>query len=150
MKIICKFNLTIFNAFLFYFLLFFPSFTRSQFVEKQVGGSTKQWRSIAMSEDGNKLAAIKKYVCTGSFDTYVVPPSVFKINITIAGAEGGCAYAVGCGGTGNIINASLSVTPNNQYYLYVGCTTGFFGGGNSGAASVKGGGASGNIEISIK
>lgn len=115
-------------------------------------------------------ASLKGYVqtvttfnYTGAMQTYVVPAGVTSIDVDVMGAEGGDAIGttVGWGGgpmnvdagNGGRVTATLSVTPGETLYIYVGgegsmSAGGFNGGGNPAACSgteviaAGGGGAS--------
>lgn len=90
---------------------------------------------------------------TNSIQTFVVPPCVFSLNITAAGAKGGG----GNGGNGAVITGIIPVTPGQILEISVGgmgaCPgTGFNGGGNGPAANsianaACGGGGATDIRI---
>ncbi|GIV40885.1 MAG: hypothetical protein KatS3mg034_0195 [Vicingaceae bacterium] len=74
--------------------------------------------------------------CTGSPQTWTVPPCVTSINVVVAGAKGGGAN----GGPGAVVSATLNVTPGQVLQINVGCTGncpggGWNGGGSGGTAS---------------
>jgi hypothetical protein len=77
---------------------------------------------------------------TGSPQTYTVPPSVTSLVLYVWGAGGGGAGTAG--GAGAFLTGNLVVTPNRQYYVFVG------GGGidqnAGGAGGYSGGGAGQN------
>ena len=90
---------------------------------------------------------------TGSVQIFVVPPNVYFLTILAVGAAGGrdnCG--VNSGGSGGMVESSVSVTPKQNLYVYVagaGSTLsgGFNGGGNGfpygdGCTGGGGGGAS--------
>jgi gliding motility-associated-like protein len=62
---------------------------------------------------------------TGNVQTWIVPPCVTTINVTVAGAKGGGTN----GGNGAVITGSLAVTPGQVLNIYCG------GMGTQGAAS---------------
>jgi hypothetical protein len=77
---------------------------------------------------------------TGRVQTYTVPPSVTSLVLYVWGAGGGGAGTAG--GAGAFLTGNLVVTPNRQYYVFVG------GGGidqnAGGAGGYSGGGAGQN------
>ena len=75
--------------------------------------------------------------CTGAPASFTVPPCVFSVNITAAGADGG-GVTPGGGGNGATVTSTLAVTPGQVITVTVGCT-----GTNAGTAASGGyGGAS--------
>jgi gliding motility-associated-like protein len=62
---------------------------------------------------------------TGNVQTWIVPPCVTTINVTVAGAKGGGTN----GGNGAVVQGSLAVTPGQVLNIYCG------GMGTQGAAS---------------
>lgn len=102
---------------------------------------------------------------TGSMQTYVVPVGVTSIDVDVMGAEGGHATgdAVGwsngpvdvSGGDGGRVTATLSVTPGETLYIFVGgqgslTAGGFNGGGDPASCSgteviASGGGGASDI-----
>src|SRR5687768_1490240 len=85
---------------------------------------------------------------SGSQQSFVVPPCVTSISIQAFGAQGtaGLNTQGGQGGLGGSSTGTLTVTPGQTLYIYVGGQGGFNGGGAPGAggpfASGSGGGAS--------
>ena len=98
---------------------------------------------------------------TGAEQTYTVPAAVCSITVDAYGAQGGngqgyaytfyspVVYDVlgGNGGNGNRVQATLTVTPGETLYVYVGgqggqTSGGYNGGGNTGNTGGGGGGAS--------
>ncbi|HLP51378.1 MAG TPA: glycine-rich protein, partial [Chitinophagales bacterium] len=72
---------------------------------------------------------------TGNMQSWQVPACVSSITYTVRGAQGGSAYpAYSRGGYGGTVTGTLSVTPNETLYFYVG------GAGNNGAACTGGAG----------
>lgn len=93
---------------------------------------------------------------TGSMQSYVVPAGVTELNIDVLGAKGGDGgNGIKPGGTGGRVRTTLTVSPGQTLYIYVGgigfspttYTTnpingGFNGGGSSYQWAGSGGGAS--------
>ncbi len=79
------------------------------------------------------------YAYTGSVQTFVVPAGVTSITVSIWGAGGGGSKTGGSGGSGALVQGTMSVTAGSTLYLVVG------GGGSYNAVSnaYGGGGASG-------
>lgn len=92
--------------------------------------------------------------CTGSAQSWVVPPCVTSITVVAKGAQGGGAS----GGAGATVTSTLTVTPGQTLQINVGCIggcpgTGFNGGGagqnaSGGGNSSCGGGGASDIRIS--
>jgi len=92
---------------------------------------------------------------TGAVQTWVVPPCVYSINVTLAGAKGGGSN----GGNGAVITGTLAVTPGQTLNIYVGgmgtlgnASGGWNGGGtgrNSSSGSWLSGGGGGATDIRI-
>ena len=85
---------------------------------------------------------------TGSPQTYTVPPSVTSLVLYAWGAGGGGAGTAG--GAGAFLTGNLVVTPNRQYYAFVGggggaptAALGGYSGGGAGQSAGGGGGYSG-------
>lgn len=78
---------------------------------------------------------------TGSFQTWTVPPCITSITIEALGAQGGSSSAGGTGGLGGRAVATVTVTPGDILYIYVG-GAGFQapGPGPCGGAGFNGGG----------
>lgn len=87
---------------------------------------------------------------TGGQQTWVVPPGVTSINVDMAGAQGG-STSYKPGGNGGRVQATISVTPGETLYVYVGgtpsSTTGGYNGGGNGVSSGRGGGGGTDIRI---
>jgi gliding motility-associated-like protein len=92
---------------------------------------------------------------TGAAQTWVVPPCVYSINVTLAGAKGGGPN----GGNGAVITGTLAVTPGQTLTIYVGGmgtlgnASGGWNGGGTGRSSSNGswvsGGGGGATDIRI-
>lgn len=88
---------------------------------------------------------------TGAAEEFTVPAGVTSISIDARGAAGGTGRVGGAGGLGGRVQATLSVTPGDTLYVYVGgagaleTVGGFNGGGvgEPGSASAYGGGSGG-------
>ena len=83
---------------------------------------------------------------TGGQQTFTVPAGSTSVNITAYGAQGG-TVGTKIGGLGGQAMGTLSVTPGQILYIYVGgqangTTGGFNGGGNGYGSGAGGGGAS--------
>ena len=105
-----------------------------------------KWGVSGSSGSGNEI-----FSYTGSVQTFTSPSGVTSIQIEAWGAEGGGRVlsgnsASGLGGKGGYSSGTLSVTPNQDLYVYVGghgssSTNGFaaggWNGGGSGYASVS-------------
>ena len=79
------------------------------------------------------------YSCTGTTKTFIVPQNVKNIRIVIAGAQGAAS-----GGFGAKFETTVLVSKDDIFYLYVGCNSGFNGGGKG---NTNGGGASGKVSM---
>ncbi len=82
---------------------------------------------------------------TGAQQSWTVPGGVSSVDIECWGAQGGTSTYTG--GNGGYASGTLSVSPGDVLYVYVGqsptsTTGGFNGGGNSGGSGKGGGGAS--------
>jgi gliding motility-associated-like protein len=92
---------------------------------------------------------------TGAVQTWVVPPCVYSIQVTAAGAKGGGTN----GGRGAVITGTLAVTPGQTLNIYVGgsgglgnASGGWNGGGTGRSASSStwfSGGGGGATDIRI-
>lgn len=52
---------------------------------------------------------------------FIVPDSVYQINVIVAGGGGGNgSFPTGTGGSGGLVQGTLEVTPGEVYYIYVG------------------------------
>jgi hypothetical protein len=95
---------------------------------------------------------------TGSMQVYTVPCGVNSITIKAWGAEGatgatgGLNSTGGIGGKGGYAEGTLSVTPGQQLYVYVGGkgsgnNGGFNGGANGGGQNAGGGGGATDVRV---
>ncbi|MCW5853849.1 MAG: hypothetical protein KIT87_27525, partial [Anaerolineae bacterium] len=82
---------------------------------------------------------------TGAEQIFIVPARVTSVTITALGAQGGASFSIP-GGLGGETVATISVTPGQTLYVYVGGIggTGSFAGGGTGGFN---GGASGGSTI---
>jgi hypothetical protein len=84
---------------------------------------------------------------TGAEQQFTVPAGVTSVTIEAFGAQGGTGeFAVVSGGNGGSVRATISVTPGETLFVYVGGQggTGGSGGlGNGGSGGFNGGGAGG-------
>jgi gliding motility-associated-like protein len=95
-----------------------------------------------LTQSNNALAQSQTatFNYTGSMQTWVVPPCVTSINITVAGAKGGGAN----GGLGATLTGTLDVTPGQTLNIFVGGVglngnnSGGWNGGGTGFASTDG------------
>lgn len=80
---------------------------------------------------------------TGAVQTFVVPPGVTQVTIKTWGAQGGANW-VNNTNFGGYVKGTVSVTPGQTLYVYVGgqptTTAGGFNGGGAGDGAGKGGG----------
>ncbi len=103
---------------------------------------------------------------TGNVQTFTIPDGVTAINVDAYGAQGGDGWNVdgggsvkGLGGLGGLVHATLTVTPGELLYIYIGGTGqdatttpgmgGWNGGGNGGGSTsgYSGGGGGGATDI---
>ena len=93
---------------------------------------------------------------TGNQQTWIVPAGVTSINVVVAGAKGAPGSGTtnnGTAGLGGKVQATISVTPGQILYIYVGgspsCTScgGWNGGGLSANVNAGGGGGGSDIRI---
>ncbi len=98
-----------------------------------------------------QVLATQIYSCTGSMQTFTVPPCVTTLSIEARGAQGGFIIVNPWAGYGGIASGVISTTPGQVYYLFVGgqntlALGGYNGGGNGGVGisttGFGGGGAS--------
>ncbi|MCA6362166.1 MAG: HYR domain-containing protein [Bacteroidetes bacterium] len=80
---------------------------------------------------------------TGAVQTFLVPPGVTQVTIKTWGAQGGANW-VNNTNFGGYVKGTVSVTPGQTLYVYVGgqptTTAGGFNGGGAGDGAGKGGG----------
>jgi len=86
------------------------------------------------------------FTYTGNQQSFVVPPCVSSLSLTVYGAQGGTSSG-STGGYGGTASGTLSVTPGTTLYIYVGnqpanANGGYNGGGNGVGNGMGGGGAS--------
>ena len=86
---------------------------------------------LALSYHNQSFAQTVTFNFTGAQQSWVVPPCVTSINVTMAGADGGGTS----GGNGATITGTIAVTPGQTLYIYVGGSgacpgSGWNGGGN--------------------
>ncbi|MFZ4656017.1 MAG: InlB B-repeat-containing protein, partial [Caldilineaceae bacterium] len=79
---------------------------------------------------------------TGAAQQFTVPAGVTSVTIQADGAQGN-DFAAG-GGEGGTVQATISVTPGETLYVYVGGQGGARTGGDGGAGGFNGGGAGGS------
>ncbi|MDI6788540.1 MAG: glycine-rich protein, partial [Planctomycetota bacterium] len=99
-------------------------------------------------KDTVKARTTMAFDYTGSQQTWVVPAGVTSITVDVLGAKGGNGSSGGVGGNGARVQTTLSVTPGQTLYIYVGgqssnASGGYNGGGtggNLGGSSYAGGG----------
>jgi hypothetical protein len=83
------------------------------------------------------------FTYTGSDQTFVVPPTVYTLQVTLSGAGGETATDgsnQGDGGAGGYVTGTLPVSPGELLTVVVGGKTGYGGGGAAGAAGAGRGG----------
>ena len=113
------------------------------------------------AEAQNTSSGTVTFSYTGAQQTFSVPAGVFSINVDVYGAQGG-TYATtynSFGGLGGRMKATMSVTPSQLLYLYVGQAgswntvspygAGWNGGGAGGYSTYQGGGGGGASDIRI-
>lgn len=93
-------------------------------------------------------AVTQPFNYTGAVQNFIVPPGVTSITIQAFGAQGGSGQGSVAGGNGGSVTATISVTPGQTLYIYVGgrgtdASIGT-GGGTGGAGGFNGGGAGGD------
>ena len=90
------------------------------------------------------------FYSTGSLQTWVVPAKVTTVTAKLYGSSGG---AVPPSGSGDAIQATLTVTPGQTLWLVCGNNTGYGGGGTGGrngtAYGYNGGGYSGIFSYNV-
>ena len=98
---------------------------------------------VAAQTPGPTCSQVFDY--TGAVQTFIVPPRVTAVTITALGAQGGASFNT-AGGLGGQTVATVSVTPGETLYVYVGGIggSGSFAGGGAGGFN---GGASGGSPI---
>jgi hypothetical protein len=81
---------------------------------------------------------------TGAVQNFVVPACANTVQVSVAGAQGanGINGIPGTGGLGGTVTGTMSVTPGETLFVYVGGQNGWNGGGLGSANSGNGGGAS--------
>lgn len=78
---------------------------------------------------------------TGSDQTFVVPPGVYSMNVTLNGAGGQDVTATSLeGGPGGLVSGVLAVNPGDTLTMVVGGRTGYGGGGAAGGTGAGSGG----------
>jgi len=83
------------------------------------------------------------FLYTGVDQTFVVPPTVKMITVTLNGAGGqtaGSGTTPGEGGAGGLVAGTLGVSPGEALTIVVGGRLGYGGGGAAGAAGAGSGG----------
>ena len=80
------------------------------------------------------------FAYTGAVQSWVVPANITSLGVDVQGAQGGTYYTSnGNGGFGGRVQASLSVTPMQQLYFYIGQQGSYYT-TSSAPASFNGGG----------
>jgi len=98
-----------------------------------IGGNDSYTKLLLHSDNPSQT-----FSYTGSLQTYTVPFKVYSINVDARGARGGG----GVSGFGARVQTTLSVTPGETLYIYIG-DTGNYGVSDSNT-SYNGGGTGGN------
>ena len=126
------------------------------------------WTCTATPDDGDDTgtdastsvevvdcAGAQTFAFTGAAQTWTVPSCVSEITIEAWGASGGNAVVgFGMGGRGGYATGTLTVTPGDTFYVYVGGvgddhgTGGFNGGGDAGIEDSAGGGGASDVRTS--
>jgi len=108
----------------------------------------------ATSARTNTLSGTHTFSYTGAVQTWTVPAGITSVSVDMSGAEGGAAVSnpsQNLGGKGGRVQTTLSVTPGQLLYIYVGekpsATTGGWNGGGNGGSSSGGGGGGSDIRI---
>ena len=105
----------------------------------------------ATSARTNTLSGTNTFSYTGAVQTWTVPSGITSVTVDMSGAEGGAAVSnpsVNYGGKGGRVQTTLSVTPGQLLYIYVGekpsgTGGGWNGGGNGGVDGLGGRGNGG-------
>lgn len=102
--------------------------------------------NLALADSTNEIL----FNYTGGMQQWVVPEGVTSIDVDVRGAQGGTAADYyddtgGPGGPGGRVETTLSVTPGETLYIYVGgAGSGGVGGYNGGGSGGSGGGYGGS------
>jgi len=109
--------------------------------ENSCGSGVSQTLAVTAFEEA--VPGSQVFSATGEEQQFVVPPCVTEITIDAYGAAGSHHGFASGGGLGGRAKGTLSVTPGQVLYVYVGQSgdNGAWNGGNSGS-SFNGGGAS--------
>ena len=98
------------------------------------------------------LVGIQTFFYTGSQQTFTIPASgVTQVTLTVYGAQGGSVNN-NMGGLGGSATGTISVTPGELLYVYVGGIPtnylgGFNGGGNGVGSYTEGGGGASDVRV---
>lgn len=90
------------------------------------------------------LVSSTTFTYTGSIEIFEVPQDINSMDFDLAGA----GSSGGSGGYGGRVKGTLSVSPGDILYLYVGGSNGWNGGGLPGCGVAKTGGGATEIRIS--
>ena len=107
--------------------------------------------TILFALNTGSYAQVTALSYTGSVQPYTVPAGIYAISMEVVGAQGGNFTCIGqYGGFGGRVIATMTVTPGQVLYCYVGqqaanssCGTGSAGGSNSGGGAQGGTGSNG-------
>lgn len=117
--------------------------------------------------DLSKAQTTESFTYSGSVQSFTVPPCVFEITINANGATGangatsviigggsgsGSNSIAGSGAVGGVVSGTMSVTPGQVLYIYVGgaavgAVGGYNGGGNGGIDGAGAGGGASDVRL---
>ena len=102
---------------------------------------------FAFISTANAQMVVDTFYFTGTQQIFVVPTPVLgidSIQVDVRGAQGesGTDVNTSVGGYGGRVHHTMNINPGETFYVYVGGTNGFNGGGNASNVAGKGGGAS--------
>lgn len=97
---------------------------------------------------GSAAGGEQSFGTTGSEQTFVVPAGITEINVEVIGAGGGAGQTAGpgpggAGGGGTSVMSTISVTPGETLYIYVGSAGAAGAGGTAGTGGYNGGASGG-------
>jgi len=98
--------------------------------------TTTYYAESSLSSSGNLT-----FDYTGGAQTFVVPAGVTSVTLETYGAQG----SGGNGGYGGYATGTMSVSPGQVLNVYVGGQTGYNGGGNGWASTIRNGGGASDV-----
>lgn len=126
------------------------SYTISLTVTDALGCTATQSQNITVQNcPSMPMGQSQTFNFTGSAQTFVVPACVTSLQVDVRGAQGGQGSSGnGAGGLGGRVQTTMTVTPGETLFVYVGGTpnpivnAGWNGGGSGVGTGAGGGGAS--------